>query len=899
VPSQRIIFVATELTPELPGGAGTVVDQLATRLAAAGVPVTVVVVTERPLAPGGREGVEVLVARPAAGAASPFLARSEAAGRAVADLVARGKVDRVEFQDFDGLPFWGLVHRGELGLAKVPLLVRMHGPIDLIQEASHLGHPEWGAVVVMEREAFRMADGVLAASEPMRRLVIERYQVDPERVLVAEPPVPRVTPARRESSERPEFVCLGRLGEVKGSHDFLAAGLTLLEERSDLCLRFVGADGWSVAAGRSMREWLEEQVPERHRNRVRFDPPVPLGRLGEALSAAWAVVVPSRFETFCLAAHEARALGLPLVVADLPAFRPYFSEETGVLVYDGSREGLADALRSLAGSPALVERLAAAPPPRYGDALAPYRAPPPLPRHARTQAGLATAALKRLEQALPIEHPPSPVAGLARLGLRLVPGPMARLAVRVVPGSVKDRFRQVASWPEEAARRQAEARRLGFRRRVEAGDFPELPSPTVTVVIPCFDQGGFLEEALMSVFEQTFGSWEVIVVDDGSTDPETLAVLDELRLPRTRVIRQTNQGLPAARNRGMAEGRGEYLVPLDADDQLAPTFLEELMAALETQPKAAFAHCWAELFGDQDALWVSRPYNRYQLLLSNSIIGCVVLRRQAWQAVGGYAEEMTKGNEDWDLWLRLLQSGWDQVEVRRPLFRYRKQGVSMSVETEARFERMRREMPLRHPQLYARRFIEELKAQWYPWVSVLVGEQAGLDSLAAQDFDDLEVLSLGGASDGLRALCAERGWPLRVLGPERAEAVRGARGKFLIEWGGGASPDTLRRLAESLEEDDKALGAGPEGEEGRPPVLWRRWALLDPASPHEGWVSVPVEAWGGRIQAAAWRGAFPTEGWAIELDLPDPGRPVLRQPPEEEGPLPEWAVLEGNRGGAR
>ena len=236
--------------------------------------------------------------------------------------------------------------------------------------------------------------------------------------------------------------------------------------------------------------------------------------------------------------------------------------------------------------------------------------------------------------------------------VRALPGWGARLAVRVVPRSLKDRFRAAADWRVEAERRAGQQRRRAVEGRITAGAFPELVDPEVTIVIPCFNQGAFIDDALMSVFEQTFTSFEIIVVDDGSTDPDTIAHLDRLDWPRTRLVRQENQGLPGARNAGMRLAEGRFLVPLDADDEIAPEFLEVLRSAVEERPDAAYAHCWSELYGDEEATWVARPFNPYLLALSNSVVGCVLMRTEAWKQVGGYDETMIHGNEDWDMWLR-------------------------------------------------------------------------------------------------------------------------------------------------------------------------------------------------------------------------------------------------------
>src|SRR5690606_40358180 len=90
-----------------------------------------------------------------------------------------------------------------------------------------------------------------------------------------------------------------------------------------------------------------------------------------------------------------------------------------------------------------------------------------------------------------------------------------------------------------------------------------------------------------------------------------------------------------------------------------------------------------------------------------------------WEQVGGYDETMTLGNEDWEMWLRLMANGWDQVHVREVLFKYRKHGISMSVRTEARFEEGRRMVRDRHPELYSQESMRRSKTVWYPLITIV------------------------------------------------------------------------------------------------------------------------------------------------------------------------------------
>src|SRR5262245_25793619 len=122
--------------------------------------------------------------------------------------------------------------------------------------------------------------------------------------------------------------------------------------------------------------------------------------------------------------------------------------------------------------------------------------------------------------------------------------------------------------------------------------------PKVSVVITCHNLGRYLDEAVDSVLAQSFQDFEIVVVDDGSTEDETRALLADYRRPRTRVIRIDNRGLPGARNEGIRHTTGPYLCALDADDRLAPTYFEKAVAILDRDPSVAFVSHWLRTFGE-------------------------------------------------------------------------------------------------------------------------------------------------------------------------------------------------------------------------------------------------------------------------------------------------------------
>jgi len=167
-----------------------------------------------------------------------------------------------------------------------------------------------------------------------------------------------------------------------------------------------------------------------------------------------------------------------------------------------------------------------------------------------------------------------------------------------------------------------------------------------------------LKEALDSVWACSSYVSSVVVVNDGSTDPQTLEILDGLEDSKaTLVIHLENKGLSAARNAGIRAVKSEFYVPLDADNRLRPALLKEGLKALEHNPKAAFVYTDCQEFGDSHRYRSAGPFDPLRLLEGNYIDACALIRREAWEAAGGYDENMRLGYEDWEFWLNLLGLG--------------------------------------------------------------------------------------------------------------------------------------------------------------------------------------------------------------------------------------------------
>ena len=228
-----------------------------------------------------------------------------------------------------------------------------------------------------------------------------------------------------------------------------------------------------------------------------------------------------------------------------------------------------------------------------------------------------------------------------------------------------------------------------------------------SVIIPCFNLGEFLREAVDSVDAQTRPPDELIVVDDGSTDEATLDVLNELRERGVMVYRTPNRGAPSARNYGVEHAIGDYVLCLDADDVLLPSFLERTAAAMDAAPDAGIVATQVEMFGTVNGLWKPPQYSPHTMLWRNCLPSASLFRRRCWRAAGGYAPDLD-ACQDWDLWMSILERGWKWRVVEEPLYRYRRREGSISERREADRPRILADMMHRHEAFYAEHAIEAI-----------------------------------------------------------------------------------------------------------------------------------------------------------------------------------------------
>ena len=207
--------------------------------------------------------------------------------------------------------------------------------------------------------------------------------------------------------------------------------------------------------------------------------------------------------------------------------------------------------------------------------------------------------------------------------------------------------------------------------------------PLVSVVIPCFNYGQYVEEAIDSVLNQTFQDFEIIVVDGGSTDKTTITTLKSLEKQKTKIYYREGRHLVGDnRNFGIGKANGKYICCLDADDKIKSTYLEKALFLLEKYHYDIVSTS-VQCFGHSNLVWhtIAHPTLK-ELVRANHISTVAVFSKRIWEKANGYHDYgigKDYVSEDWDLWVRMMALGARVINISEPLMLYRVRGKDTSL----------------------------------------------------------------------------------------------------------------------------------------------------------------------------------------------------------------------------
>jgi glycosyltransferase involved in cell wall biosynthesis len=196
----------------------------------------------------------------------------------------------------------------------------------------------------------------------------------------------------------------------------------------------------------------------------------------------------------------------------------------------------------------------------------------------------------------------------------------------------------------------------------------------VSVIIPHYNHGAFIEEAVESVYASNYANIELIIIDDSSSEINSLEKLEliKIKYSEVKIITQTNSGPSVAKNRGAEHAQGQYLFFLDADNIIFPHYISDAVQILEKNTEVAMVYADYECFGEISEIHYSGICQEYMLPIGNSIDNCVLIRKKVFCSIGGFDINLSKlGLEDWELWINLKKNNYHFYYLNKVYFRYR------------------------------------------------------------------------------------------------------------------------------------------------------------------------------------------------------------------------------------
>ena len=272
----------------------------------------------------------------------------------------------------------------------------------------------------------------------------------------------------------------------------------------------------------------------------------------------------------------------------------------------------------------------------------------------------------------------------------------------------------------------------------------------VSVVMPFFNHGPFVVDALDALRRQSRPPDEIVIVDDGSTDEQSRKALEDLRAEGVVVVHEEQKGPGAARNIGVENSTGEVIFFLDSDDLVTERHIEVALETLKHAPDdVGFVYPDMQCFGNQEDLVVMPPYNLYLLLFRNFCCMGGLIDRAVFDSGNQFRTDLTHGHEDWDFFITLGVGGIFGVPFHGAPLLYRRWGFSRSdvVQEKATFMREVRDL---HPELNESQRLINIKREWAPALSVVVPESASLSICAEQTCDDFELIHSSGVPPRVR-----------------------------------------------------------------------------------------------------------------------------------------------------
>ncbi len=575
-------------------------------------------------------------------------------------LVEKERIDIIEAQEYEA-PLYYFQLRRALGFGPKqcpPCIVHLHSPTEFIAQ-----HNDWDIYLPdtltakrIEEYSIAAADALLCPSRYLARQVETYYGLKEGAVCVIPYPMGENPMLERDSSvwETGTVCYVGRLERRKGVIEWIDAAVAVAGKYPKVCFEFVGANvlGSSVMSG---EEFVNRRIPDDLRRRFHFLGQQSRSSLPQFLTRARIAVVPSRWENFPNTCIEAMCSGLPVIASREGGMAEMIIDgRTGWLAGNSGSGGLAGALqRALETQPIKLAEMG---------------------RNASSDIRRICDNKKIVESHVDF-------------------------CSQIVNQGAKRSFHLPANLP-----RAKSALSEGTARQISQDEGRK----GIAIIVTCFNTGQFLNECLQSIERQAKKPAAVIIIDDKSTDQQTLNVLKKARYDGWQVIQKKNGDLIPANNTGIETilGSGESplgFVFLRSEDRLKPGFVAACESVLQQCPEVGLVSCWTQRYGTDDKIWIKPcPCFPYQWL-SNDAASFSAVRTEALRETGNFRAGMSEGYNVWDLFNTVMAAGWVAVTIPEILGnQWVWDDSTVHISNVRRQGRMRRDILERFPDLIAK-----------------------------------------------------------------------------------------------------------------------------------------------------------------------------------------------------
>lgn len=646
------IWLLTSETPLFnPGGIARYVDNFARYLSAAGHRVTVFgrdgEQRDREIQPGYQYRSVVprwdLCAQPGAGTrpddhpAFPYNVLDywgafsyQMAAAVLAEMEADGPPDVIESQEYCALPYYLLQRKLTEGggLDAIPVVVNAHSPDFIIREFNEEPRYQFPHYWTgrLEKFCLHAADAVICPSQYLSSQLEELFGGS---IQVRHFPLPWTDPGRAGPPQAVipgKVLYFGRLEVRKGTLKLVEACARMWRSGEAFQLHLVGSDTRYYPRACTVGEWIRK----RHAQWVeagclQIREALPHDQLMREIGSAAVTVIPSTWENWPNTCIEAMSLGKVVV---------------------GTRHGGQAEMIGSDGSCGFVTSW--------------------------EEPGSFENALTR---ALTLDDEARRLMGeRARERIASLCSPE-----QVLPGRLEHFQRLLESRPVRRFFPFVNRRLRQSTARESWSPAPEVEG-RVSVVIPYYNLGATIGATVDSVMRADWPDVEIVLVNDGSDDAGSLTTLSELEdrgLPGLRVLHQENTGLAGARNAGVEAGTGQYVLLLDADDQIEPAFIRKAAAVLGRYPNVHIVYSWERYMEASEDIYPCWNFEFPYLLGHNMTCPVSLMYRKSYRSFGGSRTDMAYNFEDFELWIRLVKAGCGGVALVEPLTRYRVRAGSM------------------------------------------------------------------------------------------------------------------------------------------------------------------------------------------------------------------------------